>query len=668
MMRSESKAVFVLLLMSGAFLLSVFGGKDLAFAQSNDPAVVQAEQQAFREAIAVVDPVVVQVQTVGGTDRVGELFVGSGPSTGVIVSEDGYVVTSAFNFATKPSSVLVRLGDGRSFAADVIATDHLRKLTLLKIDASGLPTAEPFPKDEMKAGEWSIAVGRTYQVEIPNVSIGIISAVDRVWGKAIQTDAKISPVNYGGPLVAIDGRIQGILVPMSVDDEEVTAGVDIYDSGIGFGIPMSDVMENVERLKAGKDIRQGLMGVQFQAQGFQGRPLVGRVREGSPSEKAGLEKGDVIKSANGVAVSRVADFKQIIGRLYGGDELVLDVERDGKSVELKCQLVEELAPYVTPSLGIIPERLLAGQQKDQEGIVIRAVLERSPAEKAGLKNGDRIVRFDGNDVKSLSTLSSVIRGGAVGQTVELAFVRDEKEATVSVTLEKQSASVPAKLSAMVVSSGDSEDEEAPKTGLLRKKLTGYEREYWAYVPDQFPKDFRFGVVMWLHPPGSTMQEEMLSVWSSVCRQRGLILLAPLADEGVDWNADDLVFMGDCLGDLEKTYQIDEDLLALHVHEKSTQAGMQFLAINSVKFEGVILLDNVTVLPKINNSPERKLMFLLVSPKSDELSVRFDQQSARRLRDGEIPVETVVDEFEKGPYPDVQVIELMGRWVDSLNRI
>ncbi len=110
----------------------------------------------------------------------------------------------------------------------------------------GLPVPEAFPKDQIRVGHWALAVGRTLSPEItdpPSVSVGIISALDRVWGKALQTDAKVSPVNYGGPLVAMDGRVQGILVPASPQSEGATAGVEWYDSGIGFAIPMDDVLK-----------------------------------------------------------------------------------------------------------------------------------------------------------------------------------------------------------------------------------------------------------------------------------------------------------------------------------------------------------------------------------------------------------------------------------------
>ena len=109
-------------------------------------------------------------------------------------------------------------------------------LTLLKIEADGLTPLEAVPKEEIFVGQWSIALGRTYENSFPNISVGIISAVGRIWGRAVQTDAKVSPVNYGGPLVDVTGRCLGILVPLQPDDTGETAGVDWYDGGIGFAI------------------------------------------------------------------------------------------------------------------------------------------------------------------------------------------------------------------------------------------------------------------------------------------------------------------------------------------------------------------------------------------------------------------------------------------------
>ena len=116
-------------------------------------------------------------------------------------------------------------------------------LVLLKVEAEPkLPVPESVPSAEMRVGQWALAVGRTFEASRPNVSVGIVSALGRIWGKAIQTDAKISPNNYGGPLVDISGRVLGVLVPMSPDGSGEMAGVEWYDSGIGFAIPLEGVL------------------------------------------------------------------------------------------------------------------------------------------------------------------------------------------------------------------------------------------------------------------------------------------------------------------------------------------------------------------------------------------------------------------------------------------
>src|SRR5262249_38856011 len=141
----------------------------------------------------------------------------------------------------------------------------------------------------------------------PAVSVGIISALGRVWGKAIQTDAKISPINYGGPLVDVRGRVQGILVPASPNADDETAGFEWYDSGIGFAIPMEDVNAVVPRLKQGKDLKKGLLGVRMKSTDrFAAVPEVADVLPDSAAARAGLKAKDVITEIDGRPVVNMA--------------------------------------------------------------------------------------------------------------------------------------------------------------------------------------------------------------------------------------------------------------------------------------------------------------------------------------------------------------------------
>src|SRR5262249_53384882 len=213
----------------------------------------------------------VQIETAGGTEMVGAggpggpVLKGVGPTTGVIVSPDGFIITSAFNFANKPTAVFVTIpGRKERLVAKTIATDQTRMLTLVKVEATGLPVAKAVPKKEAQIGQWAAALGRTLDPIVdnpPSMSAGIISALERICGKAFQTDAKVASVNYGGPLIDIAGRVYGVLVPANPFAEGDTAGVEWYDSGIGFAIPFEDVLAVLPRLKQGKDLRKGLLGV-----------------------------------------------------------------------------------------------------------------------------------------------------------------------------------------------------------------------------------------------------------------------------------------------------------------------------------------------------------------------------------------------------------------------
>src|SRR5262249_60057022 len=148
--------------------------------------------------------------------------------------------------------------------AKMVATDTTRMIALLKIEATGLPVPVAAPKKEIKIGQTALALGRTLEPDLnksPSVSEGIISAVERIWGKALQTDAKVSPTNYGGPLVDLEGRVMGILVPASPHAEGETAGIEWYDSGIGFAVPLEDGFAVLPRLKQGQELKKGVLAI-----------------------------------------------------------------------------------------------------------------------------------------------------------------------------------------------------------------------------------------------------------------------------------------------------------------------------------------------------------------------------------------------------------------------
>src|SRR5438445_8464527 len=233
----------------------VVGGRPVAGQATVD--LNELQEKAIKAAVQKVAPAVVQIETSGGTDVLsagpgGVLRKGVGPTTGLVVSADGYIISSAFNFANKPSFIIIAIvGQKERLPAKIVATDQTRMLTLLKVEAKGLPVPAPTPKKEIKVGQWSVAVGRTLDPQnldrALSVSVGITSAVNRIWGKAIQTDAKVSPANYGGPLIDVSGRVQGVLVPASPRGAAATAGAEWYESGTGAATPLADINAAVRR-------------------------------------------------------------------------------------------------------------------------------------------------------------------------------------------------------------------------------------------------------------------------------------------------------------------------------------------------------------------------------------------------------------------------------------
>lgn len=188
-------------------------------------AVELPTQSVIRSALAKVKPAIVQIETIGGRDSVGGTRVTNQPKTGLVVGRDGWVITASFNLAHEPTTIFVRAANEQRLPATVVSKDHSRKLTLLKIEPSrSLAEPELVGRNQLAVGQAAIAIGRSLDWQNPNVSVGIVSALRRIWDRAIQTDAGVSPHNFGGPLIDLNGRVMGVLVPMSPQGDEVSDG------------------------------------------------------------------------------------------------------------------------------------------------------------------------------------------------------------------------------------------------------------------------------------------------------------------------------------------------------------------------------------------------------------------------------------------------------------
>jgi len=259
-----------------------------------------------------------------------------GPTTGVILSADGYIVTSAWNFESRPTVITVTTDDGKTTAAKLLGIDRACGLALLKIEREGLTPATFLDPGRIAVGAWAFAVGRALDRR-PDVKYGIISAKNRIEGNAIQTDAATSPSNYGGPLIDLEGHAYGIIVPLGAQGED--ANPNWYDSGIGFVAPIPEPQELIRRLgKEDTELFPAFLGVATD----QDRPgpgaLVNEIVPDTAAAKAGIEKGDVILAVDGVPVPHAFGLRFEIGRRRSGDKVKLKISRDGKELELEAEL------------------------------------------------------------------------------------------------------------------------------------------------------------------------------------------------------------------------------------------------------------------------------------------------------------------------------------------
>jgi serine protease Do len=660
---------------------------------SSERSIDAAEEQAFRRAALSVGKSVVRIQTVGGADRVGGMLTGTAATTGVVVSEDGYIVSSAFNFISKPSTILIHIEGAHPYTARLVATDHLRMLTLLKIDATGLTPLRVAHGKKVEVGQWAISVGRTYDSPEPSISVGIVSAVNRVWGKAIQTDAKVSPVNYGGPLIDVAGDALGVVVPLSPTAKEETAGVEWYDSGIGFAIPIDDVLASAARLKKGKDLFPGLLGVNMKEASIDERPTIDHVRYDSPAEHAGIKAGDILTELDGHAIGRHDEIKQILGRKYGGDKVAVVAKRGDSSIHAEVTLTDVLNPYEPALLGILPARVASG---GKHGVVVRYVFPNTAAATAGIAVGDRIEKWNGKDVTGADQLSSAVRLVRPGTAATAVIVHDGARRTLDVKLTADIETIPRDLPAFrapaKVSAKEktpkpaaektagaekkadtdkkTDAEKKPKTGLFRDSLPGDSApNYWAYVPESYSPDDAWGLVVWIAPARDGMEATILARWQSLCEERRLILVAPLPSEAAGFNPNDLVGGRQVVEHFFQAYRIDRNRVIVHSFAMGGRFAAALAFENREQFRGLALASSLLASPPPETHPNFPFRFFVSFPDVGAARDRF-RGISKLLRDMKyaVTLQTTTATGRTLTYPDAAATAELARWVDSLDRI
>jgi serine protease Do len=568
--------------------------------------VNEAYEKASKEAAAKVAPCVVKIETSGGHAVVGGARAtgpgagvrkGVGPTTGLIVDKDGYIISSAFNFANKPTDIFVTIPGRPRLVAKIIANDTTRMLTLLKVDAKDLSVPVAVPKKEMQVGQWALALGRTLDPaiqDLPSISVGIISAIGRIWGKAIQTDAKVSPVNYGGPLVALDGRVFGVLVPASPRGDTEIAGLEWYDSGIGFAIPLEDIFAVLPKLKAGKELRRGLLGITAQQanQQYMTAAIVGTVSPDSGAAKAGLKPGDTIIAIDGKPIANFSQLQHALGPKYEGDVIAVKVTRDGKEQQFNGVVLSgAVTAFTRPFLGILPLR-----DDPEPGVEIRFVYPKSAAETAGLKAGDRIMKIGpGTGAPALTAvtnraqLTALVARFRTGSDVKLEVKRKAggKSDTLTLKLGNQPDDLPGKLplpssakraleqpkrgpapkaaSPKKAKTDAKEKKGEVETGLLQRTNKTLGRQYWVYVPENYDKNISHGVIVWFHAAGKGGKDadDMVKIWRDFCEDYHFLLVGPKAKSNEGWVASETEEVVQDLRTVLGEYTVDRNRVIAH---------------------------------------------------------------------------------------------------------
>jgi serine protease Do len=392
---------------------------------------------------------------------------GGGPrgvsqGTGFIISGDGYVLTN-HHVVDGADLVKVKLSDRREYTAKVVGSDEQSDVALLKIDASGLPALRLGDSNQLKPGQWVVAIGSPFGLD-HSVTAGIVSAVGRSNPYAgqqyvpfIQTDVAINRGNSGGPLLNTRGEVVGI-------NSQIFSNSGGY-MGVSFAIPIDLAMNSVKQLKATGKVRRGMIGVGLQAIDADTArglgladtrgALIREVSPGSPGEKAGLQTGDVIRSADGRAVEQSSDLPPIIGAMAPGTSVRLGILRDGKLRDVDVVLApldeallagnDDQGPGEAPAspgrassnpLGLVGEALDAGDRKQLglqpgEGVGIARV-EGLAARSAGVRPGDVVLKVGRNAVGSPAELDRQLRDAKPGQTVMLLISRNGRSQFVAV--------------------------------------------------------------------------------------------------------------------------------------------------------------------------------------------------------------------------------------------
>jgi serine protease Do len=370
-----------------------------------------------------------------------------GLGSGFIVSSDGVILTNA-HVVDGAKEVQVKLTDRREFPAKVIGVDRQSDVAVIKIDARDLPTVKIGSADDLKVGEWVLAIGSPFGFE-NTVTQGIVSAKSRslpsdTYVPFIQTDVPVNPGNSGGPLFNTKGEVVGI-------NSQIFSHSGAYE-GLSFAIPIDIATHVQQQIVATGHVTRGHLGVTVQevtqslADSFGLKQpegaLVGSVEPGGPAAKAGLRSGDVILKFNGTPVTSSNQLPLQVADLKPGTVANVQVWRHGSTRNLEVTL-GTLSDNIVAEAGSATQdhgrlglsvRPLTPDERQQSGDASGLMVEQASgaAAAAGIQPGDVIIAMNGTPVKSAAQLRELVK--RAGKHVALLVQRNAAELYVPLDL------------------------------------------------------------------------------------------------------------------------------------------------------------------------------------------------------------------------------------------
>lgn len=359
--------------------------------------------------------------------------------SGVIISPDGYIVTNN-HVVSGADELTVTLNDNREYSARIIGTDPNTDLALIKVNGKNLPTLPIGDSDNLKVGEWVLAVGNPYNLS-STVTAGIVSAKARSMGgegsngpqisSFIQTDAAINPGNSGGALVNAKGELVGI-------NAMLYSQTGSY-SGYGFAIPTTIMVKVVDDLKKYGTVQRAILGIRggdvlnyINAQKDEKKDVdlgtnegvyVAEVTEGSSAAAAGIVKGDVITEADGKKITKMSELQELLSKKRPGEKVTLtylhNKSKHSKTVTLK-NAQGNTKVIKTADLDVLGASFRPVTEQQKKEFDLTFGLEVTKVEKGAIKSGgieQGFIMLYANDtpLKSLSDLQELVKSASTSQ-------------------------------------------------------------------------------------------------------------------------------------------------------------------------------------------------------------------------------------------------------------